>query len=106
LTPACSEAVGDPVSPTEGPLIPTWELRAFMLERRSRQDRVQLALGRWPGAALLVRSVRALSQEVSERDEDLRRCIKDFLAGLEKELAGALRAAAPPLPPLDKFGFS
>jgi len=97
------------VSPTEGPLIPTWELQAFMLERYSRQDRVQLALGRWPGAALLVRSVRALSKEVSVRDEDLRRRIKGFLAGLEEELDGAPCADAPPPPPtplpLDKFSF-
>jgi len=99
LTPACSEAGGDPVSPTEEPLIPAWVLRAFMLELSSHQDRVQLALGRWPGAALLVRSVRALSREVSERDEEFRRRIVGFLAGLEEELAGAPCADAPPPPP-------
>jgi len=75
LESACSGAGDDTVPPTESPFIPAGELRAFLLERKDRQDRVQLALGRWPGAALLVRSARALSQEVSERDEELqRRC--------------------------------
>jgi len=60
LESACSEAGDDPVPPTEGPLIPAGELRAFLLERKGRQDRVQLALGRWPGAALLVHAARAL----------------------------------------------
>jgi len=47
LESACSEAGDDPVPPTERPLIPTGEHRAFLLERKDRQDRVQLALGRW-----------------------------------------------------------
>jgi len=96
LSPACSEEGGDPVSPTEGPLVPTWELRALLLDRWGHRDSVQLALGRWPGAALLVRSARALSREVPERDEDLRRRTEGFLVGLEGELAGAPCADAPP----------
>jgi len=98
LASACSEAGDDPMPPTEGPLIPAGELLAFLLELRDRQERVQLALGRWPGVALLVRSARALSQEVSERDEELQRRIQGFLTGLEEEQSGASCAAAPSPP--------
>jgi len=89
---AYSEAGDSPVPPTERPLIPAGELRAFLLEHKGHRDRVQLALSHWADAALLVRSARALSQAVPEPDEVLQRRL---LTWLEREKTGASCAASP-----------
>jgi len=90
----CSEAGDSPVPPTERPLIPAGELRAFLLAHKGHRDEVQLALSRWADVALLVRSARAFSRAVPESDGALQRRAKGLLAGLEREQASASCAAA------------
>jgi len=94
LESSCSEAGDSPVPPTERPLSPAGELRAFLLAHKGYRDEVQLALSRWADVSLLVRSARAFSQAVPESDEALQRRAKGLLAGLEREQAGASCAAA------------
>ncbi|XP_078064720.1 uncharacterized protein LOC144490911, partial [Mustelus asterias] len=96
LESAWSEVGNSLVPPTESPLIPSGELRAFLKDHSGRPDSVRLALDRWSDLALLVWSAQACSQAASGLAEKERRRVQEFLEWLMREWTGTSFTSASP----------